>query len=101
LASLDNDRYKNRSVLLNRANKTKLLVQMKGLGLRVIPSQTNFLLFFPKMDVADLNLRLLREGVIIRPAAGFGIPEAMRVTVGLEEENDFFIKKLKKVMPGK
>jgi histidinol-phosphate aminotransferase len=98
LASLENNDYKNRSILLNRANKAKLLGQLKSLGLRVIPSQTNFLLFFPKMDVAELNLRLLKEGVIIRPTAGFGIPEGMRVTVGLEEENEFFIQKLKKVL---
>ncbi|MCX6558784.1 MAG: histidinol-phosphate transaminase [Candidatus Aminicenantes bacterium] len=99
LASLENDDYKNRSARLNRANKAKLLGQLQSLGLRVLPSQTNFLLFFPSGDVNELNLRLLKEGVIIRPTAGFGIPEAMRVTVGLEEENDFFIKKLKKVMP--
>ncbi|MEI6614579.1 MAG: histidinol-phosphate transaminase [Chrysiogenales bacterium] len=98
LASLENDDYKNRSIILNRANKAKLLSQLQSLGLRVIPSQTNFLLFFPKMDVAGLNLRLLKEGVIIRPTAGFGIPEAMRVTVGLEEDNEFFITKLKKVL---
>jgi len=71
---------------------------MKGLGLRVIPSQTNFLLFFPKMSVPELNLKLLKEGVIIRPTAGFGIPDGMRVTVGLEEDNEFFITKLKKVL---
>jgi histidinol-phosphate aminotransferase len=98
LASLENDDYKNRSVLLNRTNKAKLLGQLQNLGLRVIPSQTNFLLFFPKMNVSELNLRLLKEGVIIRPTAGFGIADGMRVTVGLEEDNEFFIKKLKKVL---
>ena len=64
----------------------------------MLPSQANFLLFFPEIDVDRLNQKLLRQGVIIRPTAGFGIPEAMRVTVGLEEENDFFIEKLKKVL---
>ena len=98
LASLENDDYKNHSISLNKANKAKLLGQMQSMGLRVIPSQANFLLFFPKMDVAELNLCLLKEGVIIRPTAGFGIPEGMRVTVGLEEDNEFFIKKLKKVL---
>jgi histidinol-phosphate aminotransferase len=98
LASLENDDYKNRSVSLNRANKAKLLGQLQSLGLRVIPSQTNFLLFFPEIAPAELNIRLLKEGVIIRPTAGFGIPEGMRVTVGLEEDNEFFIKKLKKVL---
>jgi histidinol-phosphate aminotransferase len=98
LASLENDDYKNRSVRLNWTNKAKLLSQLQGLGLRVIPSQTNFLLFFPPMNVGELNLRLLKEGVIIRPLAGFGIPNGMRVTVGLEEDNEFFFKKLKKVL---
>jgi histidinol-phosphate aminotransferase len=98
LASLENDDYKNRSVSLNRANKAKLLEQLQSLGLRVVPSQTNFLLFFPEIPPADLNVRLLKEGVIIRPLAGFGIPEGMRVTVGLEEENEFFVEKLKKVL---
>ena len=52
LASLENDDYKNQSVRLNRANKAKLFAQLQGLGLRVIPSQANFLLFFPAVDVA-------------------------------------------------
>jgi histidinol-phosphate aminotransferase len=34
--------------------------------------------------------RLLRQGVIVRPLAGFGAPEAIRVTVGTPEENAFF-----------
>ncbi|HSQ34629.1 MAG TPA: histidinol-phosphate transaminase [Candidatus Binatia bacterium] len=98
LASLENNEYRDRSVSLNRANKARLFGQLQDLGLRVIPSQTNFLLFFPPMDVSELNLRLLREGVIIRPLAGFGIADGMRVTVGLEEENDFFIEKLKNAL---
>jgi histidinol-phosphate aminotransferase len=98
LASLENDDYKNRSISLNRANKAKLFGQLQSLGLRILPSQTNFLLFFPGVDVTKLNLRLLKEGVIIRPTAGFGIADGMRVTVGLEEDNEFFIAKLKKVL---
>jgi len=98
LAALENDDYKNLSVRMNRANKARLFAQLQDLRLRVIPSQANFLLFFPGVDVAGLNQRLLRQGVIIRPMAGFGIPDAMRVTVGLEEENDFFIAKLSQAL---
>jgi histidinol-phosphate aminotransferase len=94
LASLEDDDFKNRSVHLNRANKAGLFPRLLGLGLRAIPSQANFILFFPGVDVPELNRRLLRRGVIIRPMAGFGIPDAMRVTVGLEEENDFFMAAL-------
>lgn len=94
LASLENDEFRDESVRLNRRNKAKLFSQLQELGLRVIPSQANFILFFPGVDVAGLNQRLLRQGVIIRPMGGFGIPDAMRVSIGLEEENDFFIAKL-------
>jgi histidinol-phosphate aminotransferase len=96
LASLENDDFKNQSIRLNRVNKARLFAQLRELGLRVIPSQANFLLFFPEVDVAGLNQKLLQLGVIIRPMAGFGIPDAMRVTVGQGEDNDFFIDALKK-----
>ena len=41
-------------------------------------------------DGRALFERLQREGVIVRPLDGFGAPEAIRVTVGTPEENEFF-----------
>jgi histidinol-phosphate aminotransferase len=98
MASLENDDFKHQSAALNLKNKEKLFVQLKEMGLEVIPSEANFLLFFPGIDTTELNRRLLKEGVIIRPLHAFGVPNAMRVTVGIEEDNDFFIEKLKKVL---
>jgi histidinol-phosphate aminotransferase len=40
---------------------------------------------------------LLREGVIVRPMAGFGLPDCIRVTVGLPEENERFVKALRRL----
>ncbi|HLP59360.1 MAG TPA: histidinol-phosphate transaminase [Candidatus Deferrimicrobium sp.] len=97
LASLKNDEFKNRSARVNAVNRERLFQQLTGLGLKVVPSKANFLLFFPGTDTNDLNERLLKEGVIIRPLHGFGFPDAIRVTVGTEEENDFFMEKLVKV----
>ncbi|MFC2146730.1 histidinol-phosphate transaminase [Acidobacteriota bacterium] len=98
MASLENDDFKHHSMKLNLKNKEKLYGQLQEIGMQVIPSETNFLLFFPGIDTTDLNQRLLKEGVIVRPVRAFGVPEGMRVTVGIEEDNDFFIEKLKKVM---
>jgi len=100
IASLENDDFKNRSVAVNAKNREKLSLQLKKLGMRVFPTQANFIMFIPPApaDVNDINLRLLKEGVIIRPLQSFGVPEALRVTVGYEEENDFFIEKLEKVL---
>ncbi len=99
LASLQSDEFKNMSAQLNRVNREKLVNQLTQLGLKTIPSETNFLLFLPQTNIDELNNRLLREGIIVRPVAAFGVPEGMRVTVGLEKDNDVFIEKLKSILP--
>lgn len=96
LASLDNDGFRIKSFKLNLRNKKRLFEKLKELKIEVVPSETNFLMFFPKTDISQLNENLLREGVIIRPLRAFGVPDAMRVTVGSEEDNNFFIEALKK-----
>jgi len=98
LASLENDDYKNHSARLNWKNKENLFNQMFNLGMRVIPSETNFLFCPLETDTKELNQQLLQEGVIIRPLHPFGVPDGIRVSVGLEEENHYFIKKLGKIL---
>ena len=100
LASLKNDDFKNSSARLNLKNKQKLFNQLKEMDVRVFPSETNFLFFIPKANVEELNAGLLKEGVIVRPLEPYGVPEGIRVTVGFEEDNDFFVKKLKEVLTG-
>ena len=95
LESLKSDDFKEKSYELNMKNKTLLLSKLEGLGIKTIPSETNFLMFFPETDINELNEKLLKEGVIIRPLRAFGVPEAMRVTIGFEEDNNFFFNKLK------
>lgn len=100
MASLQSDEFKDYSARVNVKNREILFNRLTELGLKVIPSKANFLLFFPGAGVSipDLNEQLMAEGVIVRPMAGFGVPDAMRVTVGTEEENTFFIETLKKVL---
>jgi histidinol-phosphate aminotransferase len=43
---------------------------------------------------AQVNQRLLRSGVIVRPLGGYGMPEHLRVTIGLERENARFLEAL-------
>ena len=51
-------------------------------------------------DARPLFEALLQEGVIVRPTAGFGAPEAIRVTVGTAEENAIFADALARVRSG-
>jgi histidinol-phosphate aminotransferase len=98
LASLQDDDFKIKSAALNVKNREELFRQLTQMGLKVVPSKANFLLFFPPADIEALNQRLLKEGVIIRPLQAFGIPDGMRVTIGSEKDNEFFVEKLKKVL---
>jgi histidinol-phosphate aminotransferase len=52
-----------------------------------IPSVGNFLTLDVGRPAGPLNLELLRSGVIVRPIANYGLPNHLRISVGLEGEN--------------
>jgi histidinol-phosphate aminotransferase len=62
------------------------------------PAVANFLFAEVGEDARPLFEALLREGVIVRPTAGFGAPGAIRVSVGTAEENAFFGEALGRVL---
>ncbi|CAG1000429.1 partial Histidinol-phosphate aminotransferase, partial [Rhodocyclaceae bacterium] len=63
------------------------------LGLEHIPSHGNFVTF-AVADGAAVNRKLLQQGVIVRPIGGYGLPNHLRVTIGLERENARFLEAL-------
>jgi len=65
------------------------------MGLRHIPSAGNFV-SVEVGDAAAVNMKLLREGVIVRPVANYGLPRHLRVTIGLAAENERFLAALAK-----
>ena len=56
-------------------------------GWKVWPSQTNFLLVEFGLDTDDIEQKLLSQGVVLRPMAGYGLPTCLRITVGTAQEN--------------
>jgi len=90
LASIGDEVELARRRGLNATGRDALGATLRGHGLEPVePSLGNFL-FAEVGDGAAMFDRLLRLGVIVRPLAGFGAPEAIRVTVGTPEENAFF-----------
>jgi len=72
--------------------------ELGGLGLTLYPSQANFLLIgFPDgaAQAKDAFEALMEQGVIVRPVVNYGLPECLRITIGLEEENRAVVKVLK------
>ena len=82
----------------NRTGLRQLAEGLDGMGIHFIPSVANFLCLDLQQPAAELYQSLLREGVIVRPIAGYGMPDHLRVTVGLPEENRYFLEALAKVL---
>jgi len=81
-----------------KEQKTYLNKELKNLGLEFLPSRSNFIFIFFKQEGQQIFEELLKKGVIVRPMKGFGFSNAIRVTVGLPEENRIFIKSLNEVL---
>ena len=97
-AALADTAHVTRAFDNNRQGMRQLTEAFTALKLRFIPSAGNFVCVDFGRPAASLYERLLREGVIVRPVANYGMPNHLRVTVGLPEENERFIKALEKVM---
>ncbi|MEW6294065.1 MAG: histidinol-phosphate transaminase [Pseudomonadota bacterium] len=94
-AALDDHVFIAESYQLNRRGMEQIVAGLKRLGLEHIPSHGNFVTFAVN-DGAAVNQKLLRQGVIVRPIGGYGLPNHLRVTIGLETENARFLEALEK-----
>jgi histidinol-phosphate aminotransferase len=98
LAALQDRAYMQKTVELVVQGRQWLYQQLTNLGVQTWPSQTNFLLFKPPLPAGEVAGRFLQQGIVVRPMAGFYLPDHMRVTVGLQEENERFISTLKEIL---
>ncbi len=93
-AALDDADFLEQSYRANLAGLQQLATGLNALGLEHVPSKGNFLL--AKVgEAARINLALLKSGVIVRPVGNYGLPEFLRVSVGLEAQNARFLEALR------
>jgi histidinol-phosphate aminotransferase len=99
LAALDDVEHVRRSVETNQGERARLFQELLRIGLQPVASETNFV-FVPLggMDARALCDELLHEGVIVRPLAWMGFPNAIRISVGNPEENSKLLAAMAKVM---
>jgi histidinol-phosphate aminotransferase len=96
LASLGDEEFVARTLELTRDGKKFLRDELGRLGFTTLPSAANFITV-QLSDAAEahrITQGLLERGVMVRHLAGFGWPSMLRVSVGLPEENLFFIEQL-------
>ncbi len=98
-AALSDPEHVARYVALNRRERARVMSALADLGLKVIPSQANFLLVDTGGDGRAVYEALLRRGIIVRPM-GPPIARYLRISIGLAEENDRMLRSLSEVMQG-
>ncbi|PRB80621.1 histidinol-phosphate transaminase [Pseudomonas sp. MYb185] len=100
VASLEDDAYLAESRRANREGMLQLEQGFRELGLEWIASRGNFIAVDLGRDAGPVFQGLLRAGVIVRPVAGYEMPNHLRVSVGLPQENKRFLEALAGVLAG-
>ena len=96
-AALSDKDHMMRSLKMNSEQKMFLYKGLEDLGYQYIPSAGNFICFDCKQDAEEKFNELLQEGVIVRSMGVYKMPNHLRVTIGLPEENSVFLEKLTKL----
>jgi len=100
LAALDDPEYLVRALTVNQQGKDYLYRELRRLRVPTFESYTNFLMmkFESQEQVQFLFLELQKRGVITRPLVQAGLPDCLRVSIGLPEENHRFISALEEII---
>ena len=97
-AALSDIEYLDATVALNNAGMQFLVDAFSAMGLPWIESVGNFVSVDMQREAASINTALLHQGVIVRPVANYEMPNHLRISIGTEAENKFFISALKAVL---
>lgn len=96
-AALTDHEHLQQSIRLNQSGMAQLTSAFDAMNLQYIPSVGNFICVDIKQSGQsgmEIYKKLLHKGVIVRPVDNYGMPNHLRVTIGLEKENEKFINAL-------
>ena len=97
-AALEDADHLHHTLQLNNEGMRQLMTGLNSLGLEVIPSVGNFVAVDVKQKADIIYEGLLREGVIVRPVIVYEMPNHLRITIGLPEQNARLLNALQKVL---
>ena len=101
IAALNDTEFLEKGARNNAAGYQQFVEAFTQMGLQYVPSYGNFVLVKVGDDDdagARVNLALLRQGVIVRPVGNYGLPQWLRISIGLPKENAIFIAALKNAL---
>lgn len=86
-AALGDETHLHDTLARNAVQREWLTAALRQRGYAVSPSQTNFVLVEFGDDTQRVEAALLERGIVLRPMAGYGLPQCSRISVGTPEEN--------------
>ncbi|MGA2024205.1 MAG: histidinol-phosphate transaminase [Steroidobacteraceae bacterium] len=98
VAAIADPAHMRRAVALTMQELRRLEGALHSLGIWCAPSAANFLLVHVGPQAPQVYERLLRCGLIVRPLAGYRLPEHLRVSIGLPEQNERLLRELPAAM---
>jgi histidinol-phosphate aminotransferase len=98
LAALEDENHVQRSIEMNNEGMAFWEKEFSRMGLDHWPSQGNFYLAKMPKDPKAIYENLLRQGVIVRPVAGYGLKEHLRISAGTKAENKRAVESLEKAL---
>jgi histidinol-phosphate aminotransferase len=98
LAAIRDEHHIRKTVENNAVGAAWMMERFIEVGVHAVPTSANFIYFTVDEDASAFTSRMQDEGVIVRSLAPWGIPNAVRVSIGTTEQNAIFFRALKKVM---
>lgn len=87
-----------KTLSINNKGKAYFNEALKNLPITIIPTEANFICILMNKDAKNISDKLIKNGIIIRPLTSFGLPNAIRVSIGLEEQNYAFVSAFKECL---
>ena len=99
-AALEDRDFLSKTVETNNRGINYLMEELETIGVEYIPSIANFIttIWDSESRATELTKKLLKKGVIVRQLNSFGWPTYIRISIGLEKENQRFMKALKEIL---
>jgi histidinol-phosphate aminotransferase len=98
LASLRDLEFKKKCVQNNLIGKAFYENRFSLMGLKYIPTQTNFIMVNVNQNSDEVCAEMLKKGILIRSGTEFGMPTWLRITIGKPYENERVVQALQEVL---
>lgn len=100
VAALGDEAWMRETTGRIRHDRAVLAARLQAMGLRVVPSQTNFLFIDLATNAAAVAQALLRQGIVVKPWLEPGYSDFLRVSIGTAQDNERFARALEQVLGG-